>query len=1214
MILKINGRKIENSIDAIGLQNDSGVETIEFAIPRYYGDIDLADGLCYILLQYPSGEQGYSYLSKEVDDNTVTAIWQIDAAATKEKGTLRAQLKVSGLDAALWHSEITRFQVGGSILVETPAPQPKRMRTSPRIANPDNEQPITVSERQIIIPSELQSISVQNDQNSETVAIVVPRYFDGHDLDQYTAILKTISSGGRDDIPLLKTDTGASELRFSWTLKQPQTSFPGTLRLQIRFVGDEFKWETHSASVNIVQSLDGSPIIPTSPSILDGFADEMAAYVDRAAQSAKAADDSAKEAAAAAGSIADDVAAVSANAQAAAQSAAAAAVSEQNAAAAADAAAISAEDAEASIEETAQNAAAAETSAAAAAQSAQSAAASETAASGSAAAAGQSATAASTSAAAAAQSAQNAASSAQSASDDADAAAASAQAAAQSAADASQSASSIGDSAAAAAANAAKAETEADRAKSEADRAAQISHNMGWFADPDSLRAAYPTGGNGWFAIVGSTDSIWTWDADTSAWVDTGGGGQGVSDYTLLSNKPQINGVTLLGNKSLADLGVQPAGDYVLPGDLALYQPAGDYPTRTEVQQGYQPKGDYATNTALDAVSAAASTALETANAAMDKAEEALEAASQMLIGIPAVPAQSGSLTYNGSLQTPSWDNYSTESLEIGGDTSGTDAGSYTATFTPKAGYVWYDKTKDPKSVTWTIGKADVSLPTQSGSLTYTGSAQSPVWSGYDSAKLTLSGDTSAVNAGSYTAEFTPTSNYKWDDGTIGIKTVPWSIAKAAGSLSINKTSITLNASTTSSVIAVTRAGDGAITATSSNTSVATVSVSGTNVTVSSVGSKNGSATITIKVAEGTNYLAPANKTCSVTASFAKIYGVQWDGSAATTWSRTDDAAGFTNPVPYVAGATSYSSPFDNLQPWAGLGKSTQSGIGTVVKIPKYWYKWTKSGNTMKLQISDQSVSGFHVSPAHADRGDGKGERDVVYVGRYHCRSNYGSGSGYEVLASITRATARNGIHNLGSTVWQYDFAMYWTIMMLYLVEFGDWNGQKTIGYGCSPSGSKVSTGYTDSMPYHTGTTASSRTTYGGTQYRYIEGLWDNVFDWVDGVYFSGANVYCIKNPANFSDTSGGTLVGTRPTSSGYISAWSVPTAAGFEYALYPSAVAGSESTYVCDYCYYYSSGVVLRCGGSYGRDQNYGPFYLDGGNTASVAYAYIGCRLQVLP
>lgn len=159
-------------------------------------------------------------------------------------------------------------------------------------------------------------------------------------------------------------------------------------------------------------------------------------------------------------------------------------------------------------------------------------------------------------------------------------------------------------------------------------------------------------------------------------------------------------------------------------------------------------------------------------------------------------------------------------------------------------------------------------VPSQSGSLTYSGSAQSPTWSNYDSTKMTLGGTTSGTNAGSYDATFTPLDDYCWSDGTTAAKTVSWSIGKAAGSLSISPTSITLNASTTSKTITVTRAGDGAITAESSNTSVATVSVSGTTVTVKSVNSTTGTATITIKVAAGTNHTAPSNKTCAVTASF----------------------------------------------------------------------------------------------------------------------------------------------------------------------------------------------------------------------------------------------------------------------------------------------------------------------------------------------------------
>lgn len=512
-----------------------------------------------------------------------------------------------------------------------------------------------------------------------------------------------------------------------------------------------------------------------------------------------------------------------------------------------------------------------------------------------------------------------------------------------------------------------------------------------------------------------------------------------------------------------------------------------------------------------------------------------------------------------------------------------------------------------------TVQKANITVPTQSGSLTYNGGPQSPTWNNYDTAEMTIGGVTSGTNAGSYNAQFSlkDTVGTQWADGTTGDKTVAWSIQKAAGSLSLSPTSMTLDADNPSKTITVTRSGTGAISAQSSAPDVASVSASGNKITVT--GHENGDVTVTVKVAADSNYNAPAAKTCSVTVSFAQIYGVQWDGTASTTWSRTDAAETFVNPTPAVNNGNG-SSPFDTIMPWAGMVVEDDATAGKLVKIPKYWFKWTRSGNGMKLQISNGPEAGFHVSPAHADRGDGKGERDYVYVGRYHCNTSYKSQAGSQPAANMTRAQARSNIHNLGSTYWQYDFAMYWTIMMLYLVEYANWNSQATIGYGCSPSGSKFNMGATDNMVYHTGTSAASRTTYGSVQYRHIEGLWDNVYDWCDGIRFSGSTVYCIANPASFSDTSGGTNVGTRATSSGWISGWTNPTADGFEYALYPNAVSGSETTYVCDYCYYDASGVVLYVGGYYGQGQYYGAFCLNGNSAASDASASIGCRLQKLP
>ena len=655
---------------------------------------------------------------------------------------------------------------------------------------------------------------------------------------------------------------------------------------------------------------------------------------------------------------------------------------------------------------------------------------------------------------------------------------------------------------------------------------------------------------------------------------------------------------------------------------------------------------------------------------------------------IASLPSQSNVLAANGTPQTPTWDGYDVTQLTIGGDRFGTDAGNYTATFTPTANYKWWDGSTEAKEVTWTITSVIVSIPVQSGSLTYTGAPQTPEWdnfdqenssvsvtpqtnagthsatftlltgmwsdgttgkktvnwtigrasipavpqqsgslkydgnpktpswdTNYDSNKMTVSVE-AQINAGTgYTASFTPDSNHQWWDGSVGAKTATWTIGKGDQVVSVSPQSVTLNTSTRSAKFTVTRKGDGVISATSGNPSVATIG--GINqqtgeVTVNSVNDTTGTAVITVKVAAGTNYLAGADKEVQVNAQFVTIYGVEWDWTSggSTKGTRTDGAAGFSDPNPAVNNGSG-SSPFDNLYPWSGMVKETRAG-GVMVKEPKYWYKWTKTGKKLKLQIADGPVEGFHVDPVNMDRGDGLGELDFSYIGRYHCASGtYKSETNKAQQVNITRSGARSSIHNLGANIWQMDFAQMWYVGMLFLVEFADWNGQTAIGYGCSSGNSKQNNGRTDSMQYHTGTTAANRTTYGFTQYRNIEGWWDNVYDWMDGCYYNGNGLNVIKNPAKFSDSANGVLVG-KPVA-GYPSDFTIPTQDGLEWALFPSAANGSQTTYVPDYWNFDGRYPCLRHGGDYDQYLYHGPFYV-GCSGSSGRYSNFGCRLQERP
>lgn len=386
----------------------------------------------------------------------------------------------------------------------------------------------------------------------------------------------------------------------------------------------------------------------------------------------------------------------------------------------------------------------------------------------------------------------------------------------------------------------------------------------------------------------------------------------------------------------------------------------------------------------------------------------------------------------------------------------------------------------------------------------------------------------------------------------------------------------------------------------------ATLSTSNTSVTVSWTYS-------------GTTYTA----TQAITVMAAgTIYGVKWSG-AGTTLTRTDGAELFSDPIAAVGGGTG-SSPFDNILPWSGMRKTsvTFNGVSNVmVAIPKYYYKWEKDGDEVSLQISASEISGFNVSPAHADRGDGNGERDVVYCARYLGLDNSATGVTTDYGSVFNYSSAS------GAYIW--DLPMFMTVFMLALVEYADWTLDEKIGTGVD-NGSQTSsvvtskTGTTDSMTYHTGTMASSRTTAGRIQYRYIEDLWGNVPTWLYGLYINIAKVYCsnayynnktdlqkIEDPSTYGAFEYPTLIGsgdwTSSSLSGYMTDIAISSVLGYEYAIY-AASKGTKAD---------SNGIYMSLsGGAAGvvRIGGFGEMRIESATSGNNDYMRAGYRLMVLP
>lgn len=201
------------------------------------------------------------------------------------------------------------------------------------------------------------------------------------------------------------------------------------------------------------------------------------------------------------------------------------------------------------------------------------------------------------------------------------------------------------------------------------------------------------------------------------------------------------------------------------------------------------------------------------------------------------VPTQKGTLSYTGSAQSPVWEEYYSEKMTMTGQTTGTNVGSYTVTFTPKSGFYWTDGTSTGRSVTWKIDKAKVYIPyIEYSQFTYSGYATTPTISNFNANIMTLSGQTSETNAGNYSITVNlSNSNYEWIDGSTTAKELNWEILKADSTIALSTKKIyveTNNPVVSFNISSHTGGNTFTWSANTGNTKYIDVDISGTTVTV----------------------------------------------------------------------------------------------------------------------------------------------------------------------------------------------------------------------------------------------------------------------------------------------------------------------------------------------------------------------------------------------
>ena len=295
-----------------------------------------------------------------------------------------------------------------------------------------------------------------------------------------------------------------------------------------------------------------------------------------------------------------------------------------------------------------------------------------------------------------------------------------------------------------------------------------------------------------------------------------------------------------------------------------------------------------------------------------------------------------------------------------------------------------------------TVNRKSVIKPTWKNNLTYNGSAQSVsstnYWNNYNTSYMTIGSTTSATNAGTYIATFTPGSNYRWTDGTTTAINVNWTINRANGSLNVNPTTVTLNGNNYSSGVAVTiiRAGDGAISYSPTHVNGLTMSLNGNVLTIKGNGSTAiASQTITISVAQGTNHTAPSNKTITVSAQYWS-----WGADGGTV-----DAAWFNGLKNYLASNSGSSIRTSNGGSILGTTKSvtlSSAILGTTTHLIRVIGVDQDANNTVTFQTKN-------CLSQYTPFGD-----NTIWIGstaRSLCQSYYNAFPGKAAIKTVSKGT-----------------------------------------------------------------------------------------------------------------------------------------------------------------------------------------------------------------
>jgi hypothetical protein len=352
-----------------------------------------------------------------------------------------------------------------------------------------------------------------------------------------------------------------------------------------------------------------------------------------------------------------------------------------------------------------------------------------------------------------------------------------------------------------------------------------------------------------------------------------------------------------------------------------------------------------------------------------------------------------------------------------------------------------------------------------------------------------------------------------------------------------------------------------------------------------------------------------------------------------------------------------YLDSLDSTKTISGGTAALDGSVGQVmVEIPKFWVKKTKVSNLNTWWIADAPLPGFSVHPAFIKNGV---EVNYRYYGAYDAcvnttgstyqsglnwDNNIGSGNGQAwniataKLASVSgvfpavglkRSDARSMAANRGTGWRQLDFYLLSAVQLLYLIEYGTFNSQFTLGagntnvtnaYNVGSSGNQTDSPHSEAGKSNALGNRSTNITSGAESatrntaymaYRGIENWYGNCWNWVDGMNIGESGNYKVwvnNNDTQFADNTSTnyTEIGTALSTNNTF----VTNILDISTAFIPSAGGGSSTTGLCD-AYFVATGQrVALFGGDAADAAVAGGFSWILSYDSSILIRVVGARL----